>query len=62
MARIKSKEDFIMNNCKYSKIEVVDGIKHEICTNEELKELNKSNGKNIPCMKNCGKVEEKSNK
>lgn len=51
-----------MNNCKYSKIEVVDGIKHEICTNEELKELNKSNGKNIPCMKNCGKVEEKSNK
>ena len=49
-----------MNSCKYNKIEVVDGIKHEICTNKELNKLNKSNGKNIPCMNNCGKFEEKN--
>ena len=49
-----------MYNCKYVNIEVVDGIKHEICTNEELKELNTSNGKSIPCMNNCGKFEERT--
>ena len=51
-----------MNNCKYIKVEVVDGIKHEICTNQKFKELNKSIDKHIPCMKNCGKYEETSNK
>ncbi|MBR4790718.1 MAG: hypothetical protein IK024_07470 [Treponema sp.] len=52
-----------MDNCKYSKNKIVDGFKHEICSNEELKKLNKSNGKNIPCMgRECGKFEEKYNK
>lgn len=48
-----------MNNCKYCKTEVVDGIKHEICLNQRLKELNKSD-KNIPCMNTlrCGEFEE----
>ena len=56
------KEDFFMDNCKYNKNEVVDGIKHEICSNGELKELNKSNGKNIPCIgRKCGKFEENDN-
>lgn len=51
-----------MDNCKYNKNEVVDGIKHKICSNEDLKELNKSNGKNIPCMgRKCGKFEEDDN-
>ena len=48
-----------MDNCKYSKNEIVNVIKHEICSDEDLKELNKSNGKNIPCMgSKCGKFEE----
>ena len=52
-----------MDNCKYNKNEIVDRIKHEICSNEELKELNKSNGKNIPCMgSRCGRFEEKDDK
>ena len=52
-----------MDNCKFSKNETVGGVKHEICSNEEFKEINKSNGKNIPCMGNrCGKFEEKSDK
>ncbi len=51
-----------MDNCKFRKIEIVDGIKHEICTNEDLRDLNKANGKNIPCMKKCGKLEEKNRK
>ncbi len=48
-----------MNNCKYCKTEVVDGIKHEICLNQRLKELNKSD-KNIPCMNTlrCEEFEE----
>lgn len=50
-----------MNNCKFSKNEVVDGIKHEICTNKELKRINKSNDKDLPCIGNgCGKSEEKA--
>ena len=52
-----------MNNCKFRKNEVVDGIKHEICTNEYLKELNKSNDKGISCIGNrCVKFEEKCDK
>lgn len=51
-----------MNNCKYCKNEITDGITHQYCTNEELKQLNKSKDKNIPCMSNCGKFAEKSNK
>lgn len=51
-----------MDNCKYRKNEIVNGIKHEICSNEDLKEVNKSNGKNIPCMgKECGKFAERDN-
>ena len=51
-----------MNNCKFRKGEVVDRIKHEICTNEALKELNKPNDKDIPCIgKQCGKFEENAN-
>ena len=49
-----------MNECKYSNDKTVDGIEHEICTNEELKELNKSSDANIPCMgSQCGKFEKK---
>lgn len=53
-----------MNNCKYRKNEIVNDIKHELCTNEELKKLNKSEGKDIPCIQkfNCGKFEEDCNK
>ena len=47
-----------MSDCKYRKNEVTDGIKHEICTNAELKEINKSSSNGIPCMNNqCGKFE-----
>ncbi|MBQ9494905.1 MAG: hypothetical protein IJR50_04620 [Treponema sp.] len=49
-----------MDNCKYSNNVCIDGIKHEICSNEELKTINKTDGKNIPCMgPKCGKFEEK---
>lgn len=49
-----------MNGCKYRKNEIVDGIKHELCTNVELKELNKSEDKDIPCIQksNCRKYKE----
>ena len=51
-----------MKDCKFNKDEVSNGIEHEICSNEEMKELNKSNGKDIPCMgKRCGKFEQKDN-
>lgn len=51
-----------MDNCKYSNNVYIDGIKHEICSNEELKTINKTDGKNIPCMgPKCGKFEEKKN-
>lgn len=51
-----------MNDCKYCKHEVSDGIIHEICTNEELKTINKSEDKNIPCIgTDCGKLEKDDN-
>ena len=48
-----------MNNCKYSNDRIVLGIEHEFCTNEELKELNKSEGKDFHCMGRlwCGRFE-----
>jgi hypothetical protein len=51
-----------MNDCKYCKNEIIDGIKHEKCTNEDLKKFNKSDGKDIPCMgKSCGVSTEAKN-
>ena len=47
-----------MNNCKHSRYEYSQGIEHAFCTNEALKEINKSNGKDIPCMRSdCGQFE-----
>lgn len=52
-----------MDNCIFRKNEIVNGIKHEICTNEDLKKINKSNDKDLPCIGNgCGKFEEKTAK
>lgn len=49
-------------NCKYVKKEIVNGILHEKCTNEELKEINKSNCNDIPCRsENCSKFEKCDN-
>ena len=39
-----------MVNCEYCKVEVINGIEHQKCTNEKMKEINKSNEKDIPCM------------
>ena len=52
-----------MNDCKYLRCEVVDGIKHEFCCNEEMKKVNKSKEKDIPCIKvlNCKMFEPLSN-
>ncbi len=49
-----------MTNCKYCKHEVINGIIHEQCTNEELNKASNSKEKNIPCMnpQRCGKSEE----
>lgn len=46
-----------MNNCKYLKVEVIQGIVHLFCTNESIKKANKSKSNKIPCIKheNCGK-------
>lgn len=50
-----------MNGCKYSRYDFPNNIEHAFCTNEELKTLNKSNGKDIPCIEmsglRCGKFE-----
>lgn len=52
-----------MNNCKYCKNEISDGILHEISSNKELKKLNNSENTDIPCMRiqGCGKYEENIN-
>ena len=48
-----------MNDCKYCKIEVANGIEHEICLNDEMKKIQKTE-ENIPCItKNCGHFEKK---
>lgn len=49
-----------MNSCKYRKDIIIDRIKHELCSNEELKKINKSKEQYIPCIQgfNCGKFEE----
>lgn len=44
--------------CKYCETEISEGIEHEICTNENLKKINKSGNKNIPCVgSKCGRFE-----
>lgn len=53
-----------MSDCKFCECEFSQGIEHTVCTNEELKRINKSkNGKNIPCVKTsrttCGNFEPK---
>lgn len=47
-----------MTDCKYCKEEISNRTIHLKCSNEELKEINKSNGKDIPCnRKNCTNYE-----
>ena len=49
--------------CKYGKTEIVNSIVHETCENKDLKELNKSNNKDIPCNHTmCSKFEEEIEK
>lgn len=49
-------KDLLMNDCKYCKKENSDGIEHVICLNEEIKVINNSEEKDIPCMGvKCGK-------
>ena len=50
-----------MNNCKYIKNGITNGIEHEICINEELNKQNKVNGSGFICIgKKCGKYKEKA--
>ena len=49
-----------MNDCKYYKSEISNGIIHEFCLNDELKKLNKSKEKEPHCIKNCGKYEKEN--
>ena len=49
-------------DCKYYKNEIVNGIKHEKCTNEKLKIINNAEDKDIPCIgKNCGLADANEN-
>ncbi len=42
---------------------IINGFKHEVCSNGVLKEINKSNGENIPCIgSHCGQFEKRNNK
>lgn len=50
-----------MINCKYYKIEISNGIEHEICLNEEMKKLNKTNDLHCIYKHGCGKFEEDNN-
>ena len=59
----KSEGGFFMDICKYSKNEVINGIKHEKCINEERCSSKSKESKSVPCMgKSCGKFEERSDK
>ena len=39
-----------MDECIYRKNEVVNGIRHEFCSNEERKKISNSHVNHIPCM------------
>lgn len=54
-------EGDFMINCKYYKIEISNGIEHEICLNEEMKKLNKTNDLHCIYKHGCGKFEEDNN-
>lgn len=45
-----------MNDCKYCEIEISDGIEHISCQNEDMKQINCTSSKSIPCIgTKCGK-------
>ena len=52
-----------MNNCKYAKNEISNGIEHELCKNTELMKHNKAKEDEFHCMgaSKCVKFKESNN-